>query len=333
VARIEDLVRQSPTVKAIAKVVRRVSPRTYDFVIRLASSRVSRTLRALPALHRENKLIARNSPLFAVNINGRMGLGAVMSHSVMVLHYCEERGLLPRLMFTNPVYAPNPGDDWLDQYFVRKKKLGMGELALPKERFLPMTINVSRRLHQSLPTLTIRRAHDLFFEYLGIRNEILQDVEQFCENHAVGEQTVGVHFRGTDKRLEASRVSWTTLAVAVEGALARGKSNIFVATDEPEFLEYMANRFGRAIVIDLGCKEIFAGSVPAHLAPGDPIQKAHEAIQSILTLSRCGTLFRTRSHLSAWAKIFNPTLPHAVFGEMLRGDQFIFPENVVEADI
>lgn len=277
--------------------------------------------------------MAANRPRFAVNISGRMGLGAMLSHSVTVFHYCAENGLSPRLMFTNPLYAPLPGEDWLERYFVRREQLGAAEAPLEAQRYLGINANLTRILHRHLPTLTLQGAHDLFTAHMAIREDLIRRVDRLCDEGRLGERTVGVHFRGTDKRLEASRVDWSDMAGLVDRALDQGLTGIFVATDEPEFLTFMRSRFGVDRVTDLDCEEIFAGSAPAHLTAGNPETKAREALEAIVALSRCGLLIRGRSHLSAWAKILNPSLPIVVLGEMLKGDQFVFPENVIKTEV
>ena len=94
----------------------------------------------------------------------------------------------------------------------------------------------------------------------------------------------------------------------------------------------MRGHFTPDRVIDLDCHEIFSGS-PAHLTSVNPGVKASEAIQTILIFFRCGVLLRTRSDPSAWARILNPSMPTIVFGHMLGGDQFDFPEHMISTNV
>ena len=320
-------------VKRIARIVRVLSPGIYDFTIRRLTSPTLRTLRTLHRLPAERRMISRNAPRFAVNIGGRMGMGGLMSWTVRVLVYCDEHNLKPRLIFTNPVYAPVLGEDWLNCYFERRPELcdDLGEDPLLRKHYLRQSINIARRLQPSSRKLTLQRAHDLFTRYLSFRQELVDESNTFCSRNNIGAGTVGVHFRGTDKRLEATVVQWSDVADGVESQLKKNMSNIFVATDVPAFLQFMRDRFGSDTVLDLGCQEIFPNS-PAHLTSGDALVKGSEAIRTILILSRCGVLVRTRSHLSAWSKILNPGLPTLVFGNMLHGN-FDFPEGLIHTDI
>jgi hypothetical protein len=319
--------------KRVGPAVKRLSPGLYDKTVKILFSETARSLSTIHKLPGQTRIIAANHPRFAVNICARMGLGAHMSWTAGVLAYCDEHQLSPRLIFTNPLYAAEPGADWLDEFFERMDALcdAPSELPLPVDRYIPQGVNLLRKLRRTYANLTIERTHDHFFRYLNFRKELREEADLFCLSRGIGLDTVGVHFRGTDKRLEATRVDWNQIADATRAALDRGKSSVFVATDEPDFLEFMVVRFGSERVVDLGCQEIFQGS-PAHLTKGDPVIKGKEAIKTMLVLSRCGLLVRTRSHFSAWAKIINPSIPTVVFGEMLASDLLRFPEHLIQTE-
>ncbi len=319
--------------KGAAPRIRRISPVLYDKALLTLFSEPVRAASVLHKLPSEIKLMRRNYPRFAVNVSSRMGLGAQMSWVAGILAYCDEHKLSPRLMFTNPAYAVVPGQDWLAEYFVRREVLSdaPGEQALGVDRYVPQSMNVMRKIRSSYQHLTLERTRDIFFRALQFRAEFIDEAEEYCRTEGVSEHTIGVHFRGTDKRLEATRVEWEEIAEAVEETLKLRGGNIFVASDEPEFLSFMRSRFPRRHVCDLGCTEIFAGR-PAHLTAGDTRMKASEAIRTMIVLSRCGRLIRTRSQLSAWAKIMNPASSTIVFGEMTGGDLRGFPENLIRSD-
>jgi len=321
-------------IKQIKRLVKGVAPEFYDSTIKFLSSENVRKLRSWPRLRQENEQIRQNYPRFAIKLQGRMGMGAALTWSVGVLGYCEKQSLLPRIMFTSPLYASVPGEDWLGRYFERLGKMcpTADEAELPQEKYVKESVYITLRLRPVFSELSLQDAHDLFNKSLRFRSELLEEAAEFCRAKGIGPDTIAVHYRGTDKRLEATVTKWSDLADSVAACLALKKSNIFVATDEPEFLDFMRARFGAENVTDLDCQEIYSGR-PAHIAAGNPDVKAREAIQTILVLSRCGVLIRTRSHLSSWAKILNPALPTIVFGEMLPGDQMRFPEHLIKTEV
>ena len=277
--------------KPIAKLLKRASPRLYYPLIRLYFSENVSFLRALPHLPSENRLIAANYPYFAINMDRRVGLGGLMSWTVGVLAYCHEHNMIPRLLFTNPLYAPVPGEDWLEDFFVRQGALVDDEAhqTLPRHHYVPASIHLLRRMRGAYRRLTLQRAHDIFFGSLNFREELITDADAFCRAKGIGKNTIGVHFRGTDKQSEATRASWGDMAKAIANAIEPTKTNIFVASDEPEFIEFMKSQFKPYKVLDLGCREIHSGK-PAHLAAGNRKVKGSEAIQTLIVLSRCGLL-------------------------------------------
>ena len=313
--------------------IKTASPRLWDLIVRVMFSEHVWTLRTLHKRKTENRQITANLPYLAVNMNSRMGMGAQMSWTAILLAYCEDHGFTPRLIFTNPLYAQAPGVDWLDTFFERHGPLLEESSRTPpaESLYVPESVHLKRRMKATLAALSLERLHKVLFSALRFRHELVEQVEDFCNTNQIGLQTIGVHFRGTDKRQEATRASWNDIASAVKANWRPGESNIFVATDEPEFLAFMREQFNLDNVIDLDCQEIFSGT-PAHLTPGNSYTKGSEAIRTMLVLSRCGLLIRSRSHLSAWAKILSPSLPTIVLGEMLGGDLHVFPENLIETD-
>jgi hypothetical protein len=303
-------------------------------VIRLIYSENGQRLLTLHRLPREKQLIAANRPLFAVNLDSPCGLGATMSWLTGVLAYSRVQRMIPRVIVTNQNYAVSPGEDWLGEYFIRKGALREDAMApaLPKEQYVRTSVHLLARMRNSYKDLTLQQVHDLFFGSIDFSEELLAEADSFCETQHIGSQTIGVHYRGTDKVSEATQVAWKAMVKTISGALNSHTRNIFVASDEIEFVTFIRKAFDSLEVIDLNCDELHAGQ-PAHLTPGNPKTKASEAIRTMIVLSRCGLLIKNRSQLSAWAKIYNPKLPTIALGELLVGDLFAFPENLVRTDV
>jgi hypothetical protein len=266
-----------------------------------------------------------------VDVRGRMGLGATLSWAVGVLAYCERQNLEPVLRFGNPLYASAPGEDWLDRYFIRKPVLrrGIERGELAPEQYLTAGTTLMRRLRPAFDSLTLVQSCELFLNALDFRGELMEQVNRFCREHDVGANTVAVHYRGTDKAIEANLPSMDEVFEVAKRALDLGQSNLFVASDEPKFLEAITRYFGRSRVVDLGCRQIYSGR-PAHYESADNDEKAREALLTMLVLSRAGTMVRLRSHLSAWSSILNPAMPVITLGAMRAGDQFRYPEHLFD---
>jgi hypothetical protein len=306
-------------------------PAGYDAALRLWRSRFVWWIRSLPTAAHHKRLMAQNAPLVLVDIEGRMGLGAMLTNTLKVLNYCDRKGWTPYVRFTNPLYASNSdaGGDWLEQFFVRSV-IPDNIAAIEADRFVPYNITIQNEFDRHLTDLSAGNLHDLFFKYMDIKSEIWREAREFCASANVGFHTLGVHYRGTDKKLEARRVGWQAMQAAIDAQLKQTpEANIFVATDEPEYLNFMRSTYGPARVADLDCKEIYPGSRAAHITPGDGRIKAKEALLSMLVLSMCGQCIRSPSHLSVWSKIIRPDLEMTILTQGYDGERLAYPENII----
>jgi hydroxymethylpyrimidine pyrophosphatase-like HAD family hydrolase len=159
-------------------------------------------------------------------------------------------------------------------------------------------------------------AHDLFFEYFDIPDDILQNVENI--KNKFGKKTLGVHFRGTDKfKCEASFISKIDMIKNIMAFLSTHPEfdTIFIASDEEGFITNMKRNFADKPYILIFANAVRSkNNIPVHQnnsafdrAP-DTILLAKEAMIDSLTLSRCDYVIKTSSCLSDWVKIWNPQI-------------------------
>jgi hypothetical protein len=127
---------------------------------------------------------------------------------------------------------------------------------------------------------------------------------------------VGVHFRGTDKKREAGRVSFKKIFVEIRKAVDKLPSDgykIFVATDEQQFLDEISTEFkDRILYIDA---QRSTNGKPVHFADKDQYGIGEQAVMDCLLLSHTDFLVRTVSNLSFCTLYFNPTLPFVTVEE------------------
>lgn len=151
-------------------------------------------------------------------------------------------------------------------------------------------------------------AHELFFDYFDIADDILQEVSTYQAKFY--KKTLGVHFRGTDKNgNEATRISKENVISNIKAFLLKNTEfiTIFVASDETAFINLMKESF------DQTHKLIFINALrsdnnnPIHLSSSG-IEQARTAMIDSLTLSKCDFVIKTSSCLSDWVKIWNPTI-------------------------
>jgi Nodulation protein Z (NodZ) len=231
-----------------------------------------------------------------------MGFFAHLNWCAEISFYCQQRGLRAQMSCTSPDYRdPGRSANWLSYFFelfhgtphIDFRIAELSELCIPEKFFAGETIEeIGELVRRNLP----------------IKQEIAEKVDRFCDAHFRGKKILGVHFRGTDKAVEAPRVSEEAMRQTVANYLSANNDvdALFVASDERTFQGYMRDSFPDIPIIHS------QSDVDVHfqvdLGSGN-YRKGEEALIDCLLLSRCGAVVRTASFLSAWASIFNPKLP------------------------
>lgn len=288
----------------------------------LLSWRHGRTMRVLGGVGNRfalQRLIAAKQP-FRVDIASKMGFGATLSNAVVLLDHFQTFEGFRGVCSSNPLYSdPGVSQNMLDLHFDSLTASGDEPCSIVRFRN-PYDISL-RRLGGRL---TIARAHDLFNLHFRIKPELLESAQAFRSAHLGN--AIGVHFRGSDKRFEATEINWNDLTKIVDECLDFTTSDhVFAATDESGFMTHMRQRYGsRVKAID--CRYWSKDGVGAHFVGGGALEKGREALLTILLLSMCKLCIRGASHLSAWAKIMNPTLPIVMYG---RPFKIGFPEREI----
>jgi hypothetical protein len=264
-------------------------------------------------------------------------------HSVLgALAYAEARGAAGvRVDFRSTLYVdPECGPNWWTYFFKNAEmrvpqRRARGEIHLNRvvakygkhggfcdvvngttPYLYPMTYGVSR------PEL-----HRLLTAYIELQPEIHDDVERIVsawfERNAY---VVGVHYRGTDSTHSAAgalidhrtyRIPYAAYAEEVRSALelaAPRTSQVLVATDEIDFLEFMRREFGDRVLYAEDAPRVRAGGTAIHFDSTLPVsnyQKAKSGLVDCLLLAATSYLVKGRSNLSDASLAFNPRLPYS----------------------
>ncbi|WP_420992301.1 hypothetical protein ACKI2N_030535 [Cupriavidus sp. 30B13] len=278
------------------------------------------------SLHATQRL---NPGVFAIDIHENSGFFSVLQMVLFILMYCDEKGLVPRISAHGPIYgAPDGTVDWFSTFF---ETVQAPPDMPPARKIRTSTVQDLVQLgfrKRYEARLEIRSASALFRAHYRPAAFIVDEVDALCGTIGIGDDTLGVHFRGTDKRHEAESMSWEAFCQAVAAALAENPrlSNIFVSSDEAAFLDFfVAWPFGKPVRV-APSRLLADGSMPIHFRGYAGLEIGREALVSSLLLSRCGYLVKTPSYLSAWSKIFNPALPVRLASPP-RPDAFWFPDS------
>ncbi len=206
-------------------------------------------------------------------------------------------------------YDPLKGENWWEYYF---EPLDLGTTKGAKiwharhDKHIPNHCKKTKRLK----TKTARAVK----KYVHLKAEIQGEVDSFVAENYSGAIVLGVHYRGTDKRTEARRVSYEEMATRIEQKIEIvGADKIFVATDEEGFLNYLLEIFPGKVCYNRGVTRSLDEFSPLHVSPKCGVyEMGKNTIVDCILLSRTDFLLKTESNLSDCSIYFNENLPYEV---------------------
>ncbi len=227
-----------------------------------------------------------------IEVAGDVGLGGLLTVAAHGLAVARRRGSTASLRLTTSLYMPaGQTTDWLGSYFVRH-----GRAAADGEPVVE-----AGALSQLEGEGDAEEAR-LLWQYMSIKPAIVASVEPFTRG-----RYAAVHFRGSDKYLEAPRVAEAKVLDAVSAEMQRTElDRVFIASDEQAFIDAAFSRFGDA-AFALPQTAFAIDGRPPHFSSAAGEIKAIEALQTMLVLARAAAGVRTESLLSAWADTLAPS--------------------------
>ncbi len=292
----------------------------YRPLVRTRHSRSLRLASALPSLPSKCLTQRRNRPHFSVDITGVMGMGAVLSHAIRFCRYAETQGWLPQISSSNPLYSVGPGVDCLTPYL----ETATSRLALRPLRFQ----HSESFFHLPIPkSLELEDASRIFWEFFRPREFVVAQVDALLADVAIQQFDLSLHYRGTDKFIEANTVSFESFEDAIiRHTLAGGRlRHVFLATDDGSFEAKMRARWPDTEFTTFNLGGPCAPGIPRHFSDISPQDKALESIVNMLLLARAPTCIRSSSYMSGMSKILNPELRTVTVNRTLKG-RLLFPE-------
>jgi hypothetical protein len=273
-------------------------------------------------------------------------------HSVLgALAYAEAHGAhAVRVEFDSPLYVePVRGSNWWTYYFERglmRLEANMDEVdqkngGPDREVRLDRAVSKYGRyggfsdlVQGATPYLypmTFGIDRDGLFRlvssHIEVRREIADEVDRLAATlFEPGSFRVGVHYRGTDathgwsglfNHYRREPVPYDAYVDEVRHVLERQQPRayqVFVATDEVEFLERMRREFADRIVAYHGSPRVSADSQAVHLDRSLAVSnhlKGKSALIDCLLLAATNYLVKGRSNLSDASLVFAPRLPYS----------------------
>jgi hypothetical protein len=224
-------------------------------------------------------------------------------------HYERKRRLYAgvKVRFSGGLYLDPPfGDNWWEYYFA-PVDIATGSDApsrVVSQHYHDLCANrVERAMSRS-------RGAALLDRYVAVQPPVRNLVDRYVAGHWDDAHIVGVHYRGTDKAIDAPRVSYPDVESIVRDRMtASPRCRIYLATDEQPFLDFMRARFPEQLLFRTMFRSADGRPTDVVNADGN-YQKGLDAVVDCLLLSRTHFLVRTASNLSLCATLFNPRLPN-----------------------
>lgn len=257
--------------------------------------------------------------------NPNQGMFAA-ANQVLGQLYLFETGQLPKVSGLSIdfdkyglYYDPDYGLNWWTYYFepICVGEKGNAKLVYPtrKQYFEAW----ERRLMMSRKT-----AAQVIKKYVHIKPHILKKVDAFIAENFLDYYIIGIHYRGTDKKKEAPRVSYDVVFNEIEKHIPQEEPYlIFIATDEIGFLEDSKERYSNRVVA-LATHRSDNCILGVHFENKNNYIIGEEALMDAYLLSKSDLLIRTSSNLSLWSTYFNPDLPVILLNQ--RYKQTLEPE-------
>ena len=241
------------------------------------------------------------------------GFFAQLNWCLYIFAFSKMHSLTPRVSLVSDNYrnASSPKRDWFTNYFTYQNTTYSEDLNAFSWRKKYIT-HISELGFSIEPDLTIKQAHDIFFETVIVKTSIQKEADDFVNTYFGDKSILGVHYRGTDKGTEAPRVQYESTRNAICAAIGANPSiaGVYIATDEHTFLEYMQRNFNARTIYSRIDSVRSKDGTAVHLSRSRPANTdiGRDALVNCMILSRCRTLVRCSSFLSAWASVFNPAV-------------------------
>jgi len=151
----------------------------------------------------------------------------------------------------------------------------------------------------------------LITKYVKINPIVQQKIDDFSRAN-MRSNTIGIHLRGTDKKIEEEPVSPEQITAAAL-TYADSDTQFLLATDEQQLLDRMIALLPGRKIFFYNCYRSDDGT-PLHIGQKKvlPAQLGEDVLVEVLLLAQCSMLVHTVSNVSTGVLYFNPYLPHCL---------------------
>lgn len=247
-----------------------------------------------------------NHPYYITDIRGTKGLGALMCDALLICQHAERKKLTPLIISSNRLYCPSKKVDFLGDLFDQP----LAGLSHMPRRPIHLHTLWDMRLLGISEDMSLNNAHRLLTTYFSPTAEVVKQISYVLAKIPSDHFDLTIHYRGTDKHLEAPAVTFTAVDDAVRRYIKEhpDTKTVFLATDELKFETHFRAQFPELHVLTYFIGRDVDSTRGRHFASMPPEEKAQEAIVNMFLLARAPMCIRTSSYLSAMSRIINPAL-------------------------
>ena len=256
-----------------------------------------------------------------VDIDTKMGLGAIIAYAIRVHAYADAEGLSANVVSSSPLYSGITNRDFFQDFFERPAPI-QGKFVSGLARKWLLHFGISQDTSIETASAIYNREfipNDYLLSNLG------HEIEK-CRKY-----DVAIHYRGTDKVVESGSVPFLNMIehmirVLPEDGLRR---EVFLATDDVQFAKEVRLKFKHVNFYSYDLGDVPYGT-PRHFSDLSGSDKALEALVNAYLIARAKICIRTSSYLSAISIIINPQLVTQTINWTLT-DDLPFPERQIFA--
>lgn len=255
-------------------------------------------------------------------------MGAVLAEALLMCQYAENNGLIPFITSTNPLYSTDSGKDFINHYLGPEHQKSTPRLLPIRYHTLWNFYHLKFEKHAPLPV-----ASKLFWTYFLPKPIITDRVDAVLAAIPHQKFDLSIHYRGTDKVLEAPLISFEAYDKAIRDYQTGGGNlnSVFLATDNPDFELFIRQRFPSTNFNTYNLGAPMDATRGRHFSDMSPEDKAIESLVNMFLLAAAPTCIRGASFMSALSKIINPTLKTITLNRTHWGSDG-FPENEILAE-
>lgn len=156
---------------------------------------------------------------------------------------------------------------------------------------------------------------DVIFEKLQPRKEIMDEVDDFFRTHCENKKVLGIHYRGTDKKVEVKNhflsAPLTNYLRSVEECMLDFKPDIILlCTDDQEAISFFSQKYPGGVVFSNAFRAEIGDVEGIHLKKN--VNREHhnyllgkEVIMDVMLLARCNYFVFSHSNVATSVMLIN----------------------------